>query len=91
MKEYQENLIKNRAVTAAGGILGFGGVILALLPAEVRDTCMKAVMDSNNPLVTSILVIAGLILTTIGPSLAKAKAKSNVDSPRTTRCFQGAS
>lgn len=59
--------------TAAGGILGFGGIVLSLLPSEVRDACLSAVNESGNPVIVSALVSAGLVLTIIGPSLAARK------------------
>jgi hypothetical protein len=66
MKKLQDSPI----TTIAGAGLGAGTIVLSLLPTEVRDGCMAAVMDSNNPLVVSILLLAALLLTVIGPSLA---------------------
>jgi hypothetical protein len=67
------NFFQSRATTVAGGTLGFGGIVLSLIPSEVRDPCVTAVATSGSPLTTSILIIAGLLLTVVGPSVAKNK------------------
>jgi len=65
--------LQSKATTVVGSVFGFGGVILSLLPEGVRDTCVAAISDSDNPLTIAIMVVAGLILTVIGPSLAPSK------------------
>lgn len=62
--------------TLIGSVLGFGGVVLSLLPAGVRDACFSAVNESGNPVIVSVLVSAGLILSFVGPSLAKKTQKA---------------
>lgn len=66
-------LLEKKATTIVGSVFGFGGIVLSLLPEGVRDTCVAAISDSENPLTVAILVVAGLILTVIGPSLAPNK------------------
>lgn len=67
----------NKGTTIIGGGLSVGSIILSLLPAEVRDGCMTAVMNSENPLFSSILLVAGIILLVIGPSIMKRNGKED--------------
>jgi hypothetical protein len=71
------NFLQTRATTAVGGTLGFGGIVLSLLPADVRDPCVNAVASSGSPLTTSILIVAVLLLTVVGPSLGKNKSSED--------------
>jgi len=71
-----ENVVDTPKTTITGSILGFGGIVLSVLPPEVRDACFTSVNDSSNPILVSSLVSLGLILTIIGPSLA-ARKKAN--------------
>lgn len=64
-------LSQSRATTFTGGGLSVGGIILALVPSNVRDTCVDAVSNSDSPMIVSILLIVGIALTFIGPSFAK--------------------
>lgn len=61
----------SRATTAAGIIASLSGVVLALIPKDVWDTCSTAIENSGNPLFTGGLVGIGILLTTFGPSIAK--------------------
>jgi hypothetical protein len=65
------NISGNPKTTLTGASLGVSGVILALLPPAIQDACMDAITSHDNPLVIGVLVITGILLTVIGPSLAK--------------------
>jgi hypothetical protein len=71
------NISGNPKTTLTGASLGIGGVILALLPPAIQDACMDAITSHDNPLVIGGLVITGILLTVIGPSLAKNKEPDN--------------
>lgn len=80
-------LSENPKTTITGGLLGAGGMIIALLPPAIRDACMDAILSHDNPLVIGSMVIAGIVLTVIGPSLAKNKKtdkreESNPSTPK---------
>lgn len=44
-------------------------LITALMPPDIRDSCYTAVVNSSSPLFTSGLLLAGLGLTVLGPSI----------------------
>lgn len=66
-----KSLSESKLTTAAGGITLFAGILLPLIPSEVRANCVDAVTQTENPLMMGSLVVAGIVLTSIGPSLAK--------------------
>ena len=61
---------ESKGTTVTGASLGIGGVVLALLPPTIQDACMDAITSHDNPLVIGAMVISGILLTIIGPSLA---------------------
>ena len=66
-------LRESRATTAAGGVFSGTAIISFLLPHDVKNGCLTAVQNSDNPLFVAALLTAGLAFTIIGPSLAKKK------------------
>lgn len=69
-----QSLAKSRKTTAAGSLSIVGAVVIGLIPHDVWKTCGESISETSNPLFVSALVILGLGLTVIGPSLAKPKA-----------------
>lgn len=66
-------LRESRITTGLGAVLGYGGILMSILPSNVRDACVSAVSSSENPLFISIMVVAGLTFTVVGPSIASRK------------------
>lgn len=62
---------ESRATTALGGLASLTGIIVALLPADVKESCFTSIQNSNNPAVVGGLIITGLVLTIVGPSFTK--------------------
>jgi len=65
-----QQLQQSRATTLTGSLAAISGIIIALIPRNVWDACSTAVQETGSPLFTSVLLIAGISLTVIGPSLA---------------------
>lgn len=61
----------SKVTTVVGGLASLGGIIVALLPTDVKDQCFTAVQNSPNPAMVGGLLAGGLILTLIGPTLTK--------------------
>lgn len=63
------NLAKSKTTTVLGGLSAFTAIVISLIPSELRATCMDAITTTENPLFTGGLLVVGLVLTLIGPSL----------------------
>jgi hypothetical protein len=66
-------LTQSRKTTVAGTSSILVGLIAGLVPDDIWKTCGESISQTSNPLFVSALVIIGLGLTVIGPSLAKPK------------------
>jgi hypothetical protein len=73
MTKQLQKIRESPNTTAAGGVLGFGGLILMFLPTEIRTSCMDSVMNSENPVLFGGIAAVGLLLTVVGPSLKLKK------------------
>jgi hypothetical protein len=73
--KFISSLSKSRTTTIVGGLAGFGGLVLALIPSNIRENCIGAINESENPVILAGLVTIGLILTIIGPSFNKSAKK----------------
>jgi hypothetical protein len=69
-----QSLAKSKKTTAMGTTSVLAGLIIGLVPQDVWKTCGESVAQTSNPLFVSALVIVGLALTVIGPSLAKSRS-----------------
>jgi hypothetical protein len=65
-----QQLQQSRATTLTGSLASISGIVVALIPDNVWDACSAAVQETGSPLFTGTLLIFGLALTVIGPSLA---------------------
>jgi hypothetical protein len=68
------SLVQSKKTTAVGTTSVIAGLIIGLVPQDVWKTCGESVAQTSNPLFVSALVIVGLGLTVIGPSLAKSRS-----------------
>ena len=68
-KQQLQKVRESQATTVAGGIFGFGGMILMFLPSDIRSACMDAITTSENPMVYGGIACLGILLTVIGPGL----------------------
>ena len=68
-----QSLARSRKTTAAGSLSIVGAVVVGLIPDDIWKTCGESISQTSNPLFISALVIVGLGLTVIGPSLAKSQ------------------
>lgn len=66
-----QSLAKTRKTTLAGTFSTLTGIIVAFIPHEVWSACSASITESNSPVLVASLVIAGLGLTIVGPSIAK--------------------
>lgn len=66
-----QKVAESKTTTVTGGLSAVAGVILALIPAEVRGGCIDAIQGADNPMLVGGLVVVGLILTLVGPSLKR--------------------
>ena len=69
-----KKITESKSTTIAGGIASVGAVIISLIPSNVWASCSGALNETGNPVMTASLLIAGVGLTIIGPSLAKPRA-----------------
>ena len=74
MTKTVKKLSESKGTTIAGGIASIGAVIVSLIPSGVWESCSNAVNQTGSPVMTAALLIAGVGLTIIGPSLAKPRA-----------------
>lgn len=70
-----QSLANTRKTTALGTTSVLTAVIIGLIPQDTWKICSDAVSQEANPLFVSALVIVGLGLTVIGPSLAKPRSE----------------
>lgn len=78
-----QQLQQSRATTLTGSLATISGIVIALIPDNVWDTCSSAVQETGSPFFTGILLISGLALTVIGPSLAsRSQERRGEDSPQ---------
>lgn len=68
-----KTLSESKGTTIAGGIASIGAVIVSLVPSGVWASCTGALNETGSPIMTASLLIAGVGLTIIGPSLAKSR------------------
>lgn len=73
MTKTMKKVSESKITTAVGGLTSVGAIIVTLIPEEVRVPCMTAVSTTENPLIVGILLILGIALTLVGPSLAKSR------------------
>ena len=71
MTKQLTKLQESKVTTATGGLTAIGGVLLALIPSDVRAGCIDTIQSSDNPLMIGGLVCGGILLTLVGPSLSK--------------------
>ena len=72
-KQLVTTMSEKKGTTLSGlGTLILSGV-LTLLPDEVRAGCIDSITASDNPALIGGLMIVGVALTLIGPSLAPSK------------------
>jgi hypothetical protein len=60
--------------TVIGGIFSLGGILLTLVPSDVRSACVDSISSSENPALMGGLVVIGIVMSLIGPSLGKKPA-----------------
>lgn len=70
-----QKLQQSRATTLTGSLATISGIVIAFIPDNVWDACSSAVQETGSPLFTGSLLILGLALTVIGPSLAKPRSE----------------
>jgi hypothetical protein len=68
-----QRIQQSRVTTLTGSLATISGIVVALIPDNVWDACSAAVQETGSPLFTATLLISGLVLTVIGPSLAKPR------------------
>lgn len=68
-----QSLAKSRKTTLAGSLSTLTGIVVAFIPHEVWSACSASIAESNSPVLVASLVITGLGLTIVGPSLAKSQ------------------
>lgn len=68
-----QSLAKTRKTTLAGTFSTLTGIIVAFIPQEVWSACSASIAESNSPVLVASLVVAGLGLTIVGPSIAKSQ------------------
>ena len=73
MQKIQE-AAQSRKTTLAGILSTTSGLVIAFIPHEVWSACSASIADSNSPALIGGLVVAGLVLTTVGPSIAKSRS-----------------
>ena len=66
-------ITESKATTIAGATASIGAVIVSLIPSGVWASCTGALNETGNPVMTASLLVAGVGLTIIGPSLAKPR------------------
>lgn len=64
----------DKRTTIAGMSAVILSVVTTMLPENIRQQCMDAVTQTDNPAVTASLLVGGVILTVWGPSLASKRA-----------------
>ena len=74
MTKIQE-IQRSKLTTAIGGIFSLGGILLTLIPSDVRSVCMDAVGSAENPALVGGLVVLGIVMSLIGPSLGKKPSR----------------
>jgi len=68
-----KKLSESKSTTIAGSIASIGAVVISLIPSGVWESCSGALNETGSPIMTAALLIAGVGLTIIGPSLAKPR------------------
>lgn len=75
-------LASSRKTTLTGSLATFSAILISLIPDNVWSACSAAVQETGSPVFTAILLVSGISLTVIGPSLASGPQKpSSKDSP----------
>lgn len=75
---------QSRTTTLTGSVATLSAIVISLIPRDVWDACSEAVQTSGSPLFTSVLLVAGISLTVIGPSLApRSQERSSEANPKT--------
>lgn len=70
-KSKMADAAESRKTTVTGLVTILSAGVLALIPADIRDTCLTAVQNSDNPAFVGGLLATGVALTIWGPSLKK--------------------
>jgi len=76
-------LSQSRTTTFVGSLSGVGAIALVLLPQDIRDGCVSAISNSNNPLVLGGLVAVAIVGGYMGPSLTDKNGTKNPNSEET--------
>ncbi len=72
-----KTLSEKKSTTVVGGMASVAGILVALIPSDVKASCFDSIHSSDNPALVGGLLSLGLALTFIGPSLAKKASNGN--------------
>ena len=74
MTKTMQTLSEKKSTTVVGILTTLSGLVVSLIPNSVWETCSAAIADTPNAAFTGSLVGIGILLTTLGPSIAKRSA-----------------
>ncbi len=66
-----QKVTEHKGTTITGTLTTVMGIVVAVLPPDVKAGCLDAVQKADNPMLVGGLLAAGLGITILGPSLAK--------------------
>jgi hypothetical protein len=75
MSEATDKVVHSKLTTIAGGLSTISGVLLAIVPGDVLATCTEAIAKTQNPTMIGGLLGAGVLLSSVGPSLVGRSKK----------------
>jgi len=71
----REKVTTSKLTTISGPLLILMG---ALVPSDVRETCLNSIKDTQDPVLTGVFISLGALLAVIGPSLAQKKSSDSL-------------
>lgn len=72
-QQVKQKLSSSPITTIAGAATSLSAIAIALVPGHVWETCSAEVAKTSNPLVVGSMLGVGILLNTIGPSLARKR------------------
>lgn len=70
-----QQVTQSKFTSVAGVLSSTSAILLALVPGDVLSTCSAAISETQNPAVIGTLLGAGVLLSSIGPSLVGRSEK----------------